>query len=90
MRIDVILRHAFWLFFWCKTNLSTKSRLNLKIKTMSVLEPENEQEGLPPFIKTWPQMYAIVIGTLFVLMLLFYAMMRYFAWTIPIHPNFNH
>jgi hypothetical protein len=35
-------------------------------------------------------MYAIVIGTLFVLMLLFYAMMRYFAWTIPIHPNFNH
>jgi len=46
---------------------------------MSVPEIENEQEGLPPFIKNWPQMYAIVIGTLFVLMLLFYAMMRYFS-----------
>jgi antibiotic biosynthesis monooxygenase (ABM) superfamily enzyme len=46
---------------------------------MSVNQPENANEGLPPFIKSWPQMYAIVIGTLFVLMLLFYVMMRYFA-----------
>jgi len=38
----------------------------------------NETEGLPPFIKSWRQMYGIVIGTLAVLMLLFYAMMRYF------------
>lgn len=42
-------------------------------------QPENPNEGLPPFIKSWPQMYAIVIGTLFVLMFLFYVMMRYFA-----------
>jgi hypothetical protein len=46
---------------------------------MSVTEPENDQEGLPPFVKNWSQMYAFVIGTLIVLILLFYAMMRYFA-----------
>ncbi len=46
---------------------------------MTVAPPENENEGLPPFIKSWPQMYALVIGTLFVLMVLFYVMMRYFA-----------
>ncbi|WP_205319194.1 hypothetical protein [Runella rosea] len=40
--------------------------------------PENECEGLPPFIKTWSQMYGIVIGTLIVLIVLFYAMMHYF------------
>ena len=40
--------------------------------------PENECEGLPSFIKNWNQMYFIVIGTLLVLIVLFYAMMRYF------------
>lgn len=40
--------------------------------------PENESEGLPPFVKNWSQMYMIVIGTLFLLMGLFYAMMQYF------------
>ena len=38
----------------------------------------NDTEGLPPFIKSWRQMYAIVIGTLIVLMVLFYALMHYF------------
>lgn len=38
----------------------------------------NETEGLPPFIKSWRQMYRIVIGTLLVLMALFYVMMKYF------------
>lgn len=41
--------------------------------------PENENEGLPPFIKSWPQMYRLVIGTLFALIVLFYLMMRYLA-----------
>ncbi len=40
--------------------------------------PENESEGLPPFVKTWPQMYTIVIGTLVLLILFFYAIMQYF------------
>lgn len=40
--------------------------------------PENECEGLPPFVKSWSQMYAIVIGTLVLLIALFYAMMQYF------------
>jgi hypothetical protein len=46
---------------------------------MPAPQPHNDHDGLPPFIKSWPQMYAIVIGTLFVLILLFYVMMRYFA-----------
>ncbi|MEZ4904490.1 MAG: hypothetical protein R2822_23455 [Spirosomataceae bacterium] len=41
--------------------------------------PENDREGLPPFIKSWAQMYRIVIGTLFGLILLFYLMMRFLA-----------
>jgi len=41
--------------------------------------PENDREGLPPFIKSWAQMYRIVIGTLFALILFFYWMMRYLA-----------
>ncbi len=41
--------------------------------------PENSRDGLPPFIRNWPQMYGVVIGTLFVLILLFYLMMRYFS-----------
>ncbi|AEI50634.1 hypothetical protein [Runella slithyformis] len=40
--------------------------------------PENECEGLPPFVESWSQMYMIVVGTLFLLMGVFYAMMQYF------------
>ena len=79
MILGVILRHAFWSFFLYKANLFTHILNLLKNKAMPLTSPENEQEGLPPFIKSWPQMYAIVIGTLFVLMVMFYAMMRYFA-----------
>lgn len=32
-------------------------------------------EGLPPFVKTWRRMYAIIIGVLLLLIVLFYAFM---------------
>jgi hypothetical protein len=35
-------------------------------------------DGLPPFVKTWPQLYALVIGTLLVLIVLFYLFMIHF------------
>lgn len=52
-------------------------KANEQIPPLSPL-PENECEGLPPFVKSWNQMYLIVIGTLFLLIVLFYAMMQYF------------
>ena len=35
-------------------------------------------DGLPPFVKTWRQMYAFVIGTLVSVILLLYLFMQYF------------
>lgn len=32
-------------------------------------------EGLPPFVKTWRQMYVIIVGVLLLLIVLFYAFM---------------
>lgn len=40
---------------------------------------EYSTNELPPFIKTWRQMYAAVIGNLIFLMLLFYWITRYFS-----------
>jgi hypothetical protein len=37
-----------------------------------------ETEGLPPFVKTWHQMYTIIIGTLILMIALFYAFMIHF------------
>ena len=38
----------------------------------------NPNEGLPPFVKTWRQMYAIITGVLLLLIVLFYAFMIHF------------
>ena len=38
----------------------------------------SETEGLPPFVSTWRQMYTIVIGTLILMIVLFYAFMIHF------------
>ncbi len=43
--------------------------------------PEEESlpnEGLPPFVKTWRQMYVIIVGVLLLLIVLFYAFMIHF------------
>lgn len=43
--------------------------------------PEAERrpnEGLPPFVKTWRQMYAIITGVLLLLIVLFYVFMIHF------------
>ncbi|MCU0338259.1 MAG: hypothetical protein MUE30_00110 [Spirosomaceae bacterium] len=45
---------------------------------MTHISSHKSDSDLPPFIKSWPQMYGIVIGTLLIQMLLFYWMMRYF------------
>ncbi|MGF7214231.1 hypothetical protein GGR92_000371 [Spirosoma lacussanchae] len=34
---------------------------------------------LPPFARSWPQLYAIVIGSLLVEISLFYALMRWLS-----------
>ena len=34
---------------------------------------------LPPFARSWPQLYAIVIGSLVIEMGLFYALMRWLS-----------
>ncbi|WP_255376557.1 MULTISPECIES: hypothetical protein [Spirosoma] len=34
---------------------------------------------LPPFARSWPQLYAIVIGSLLVEIILFYVLMRWLS-----------
>ncbi|WP_262889942.1 hypothetical protein [Spirosoma taeanense] len=41
---------------------------------MSETPPE-----LPPFVRSWPQLYAIVIGCLVVEIILFYVLMRWLS-----------
>ena len=36
-----------------------------------------DTDGLPPFVRTWPQLYGLVIGTLVLLIALFYAFMTH-------------
>lgn len=33
----------------------------------------------PPFVKTWPQLYGVVLGALVVEIVLFYVLMRLFS-----------
>ena len=40
--------------------------------------PENP-DGLPPFARSWLQLYAIVIGSLVVEIVLFYGLMRWLS-----------
>jgi hypothetical protein len=37
-----------------------------------------EKDEKPPFLKTWRNVYALVIGTLVVLIILFYLFTKYF------------
>jgi len=46
-----------------------------------MIESENtpqDRDGLPPFVKHWPQLYAMLIGTLILLIVLFYLFMTHF------------
>ena len=46
-----------------------------------MIESENtpqDRDGLPPFVKNWPQLYAMLIGTLVLLIVLFYLFMTHF------------
>ncbi len=40
--------------------------------------PENPEQELPPFVKTWKQFYRLLIGWLIFLILIFYAFTKYF------------
>jgi hypothetical protein len=40
--------------------------------------PPAERDGLPPFVKSWPQMYTILIVTLILLIAFFYSFMTHF------------
>jgi len=37
-----------------------------------------DRDGLPPFVKNWPQLYALLLGTLAVLIVFFYLFMKHF------------
>jgi hypothetical protein len=37
-----------------------------------------ERDGLPPFVHSWPQLYAIMIATLVLLITVFYLFMIHF------------
>lgn len=39
----------------------------------------NKESDLPPFLKTWRNVYILVAGTLLLLIVLFYAFTLYFA-----------
>lgn len=39
----------------------------------------NDELDTPPIFKTWENIYALVAGTLFILIVLFYAFTLYFA-----------
>ncbi|HEV7349905.1 hypothetical protein [Telluribacter sp.] len=47
---------------------------------MTKPDPEKQPrtDGLPPFVKTWPQLYTIVIATLVLMIVLFYLFMTHF------------
>jgi len=40
--------------------------------------PSIERDGLPPFVKSWPQLYTILIVTLALLIGFFYLFMTHF------------
>ncbi|WP_207506811.1 hypothetical protein [Telluribacter humicola] len=42
------------------------------------LPDQHEQDGLPPFVKSWPQMYTLIIGVLVLQIVLFYLFMTHF------------
>ncbi|WP_169720083.1 hypothetical protein [Dyadobacter alkalitolerans] len=37
-----------------------------------------DRDGLPPFVKSWKQLYQLLIGTLILLIVLFYLFMKHF------------
>ncbi|WP_165933404.1 hypothetical protein [Arundinibacter roseus] len=48
----------------------------MRAKPRSIQTPE--QEGLPPFVKSWPQMYGLILGVLVAMIVFFYAFMIHF------------
>ncbi|MCF2487347.1 hypothetical protein [Dyadobacter sp. CY347] len=38
----------------------------------------NDRDGLPPFVRSWKQLYQLLIGTLILLIVLFYLFMKHF------------
>ncbi|NIJ54957.1 hypothetical protein [Dyadobacter arcticus] len=41
-------------------------------------EDSISRDGLPPFVSTWKQLYIVMIGTLALLIILFYLFMTHF------------
>lgn len=48
------------------------------VRQLTSFMSENNTD-LPPFVRTWSQLYAIVIGSLVVEIILFYALMRWLS-----------
>jgi len=39
---------------------------------------QQDRDGLPPFVSSWKQLYQLLIGTLILLIVLFYLFMTHF------------
>ena len=52
---------------------------NLEDNLANNLDNNLDQNEPPPILKTWKNLYLLVAGTLFALMLSFYFFMRYFS-----------
>ncbi len=48
-------------------------------KSMKKMQSEEINNENPPILKTWQNLYFVVAGTLFGLMLFFYFFMKYFS-----------
>ena len=47
-------------------------------KENSMQDSGSSRDGLPPFVRGWKQLYMIMIGTLVLLIVLFYVFMTHF------------
>jgi uncharacterized protein YpmS len=44
----------------------------------SQVQVPQDRDGLPPFVNSWKQLYILLIGTLLLLIVLFYSFMIHF------------
>ena len=52
--------------------------MNSKLKTQNSKPPEAGPDSSPPFLKSWRRLYAVVLGELAILIILFYLFTKAF------------
>ncbi len=46
--------------------------------TTKTTPPNNQNDGLPPFVRSWPQLYGFVIVNLLLTIVVFYFLKQFF------------